>query len=547
MRESDVRPITTDSARVVASGNPFLLGGLAIAAKLVTIFVARVFCAKSWPFLQAISLSTFLIRKRSSEIKISKAAEIFLEPLCSLAGPVLWTTISQHVLRWCWPDAYRTLRFWRRLLPIYAGYMKTKLEVRKKSCEERDQAWALRHEWGGKKVYDLIIDMSGFYVKSAQILASKADFVPEAWSKHLVKLLDDAPPRPFHEVELTIRQQLAMCPLETFPSGKDRLVPLDAVFWEVEKVPLASASIAQVHGGTLKKGMRIVIKVQHKGMDVLMSSDLRNIAWLAKFLRGQLPVDLVPIVKEIQSTIPLEFDFKREVWFMNAIKKSLEDNGFNQIVCPFPLMELCSKRLIVMQRVDGVPFSQILNSSNLHLQSRIPEAIKAVEYLIRAYGQMLFLDGVFHADPHAGNLFLLSDGRLGLLDYGQSKQIDRTLRQKLARMILALCDGNEFSIALALLDIDMVFQPTDGVNVPLNTVAIAARILFDVCYVEEATVSPMAQNSILRLIPLKKFNQALWMVVRTNLLLRGLCHSLKLDISAARIWKPYALTALKSS
>lgn len=525
---------------------PALLGGLATAAaKLATVLVTRIFCAKAWSFLQAASLSTFFISKRSREVKISKGAKIVLEPLRWLAGPVLWTTVSQHILRWCWPDAYRTLRFWRRLLPIYTGYICTKWQVRKKSYEEREKAWAHRHEWGGEKVYELILDMSGFYVKSAQILASKAEFVPEAWTKHLSKLLDNAPPRPFREVERSIQEQLGKCSWGASLSNRNGFVPLDAVFLELEKVPLAAASIAQVHGGTLQNGMRVVVKVQHRGMETLMRSDLRNIAWLAKFLQGQLPVDIFSIVKEIQSTIPLEFNFEREVWFMNAIKTSLEVNGFKQIACPFPCTEFCSKRLIVMERIDGVPFTQILHPLKGDFQSRLSEAVQAVQYLLEAYGQMIFVDGVFHADPHAGNLFLLSDGRLGLLDYGQSKEIDKTLRQKLSHMILALCEGDELSIALALLDIGVVFQPADAAHVPLRRVATAARILFDVCFIEEATVSPMSRNSILKEIPLKKFNQGLWMVIRTNLLLRGLCFSLNMNISAAKIWRPYAITAIQ--
>lgn len=521
-------------------------GGLAVAAtKLAAVLASKVFCARSWPFLQTASLSTFLIGKRCGDVKVSKAAKIILEPLYWLSGPVLWTTISQHVLSWCWPDAYRTLRFWRRLLPIYTRYITTKWQVRNKSFDERERVWAKRHEWGGRKVYELILDMSGFYVKSAQILASKAEFVPGAWTRYLSKLLDSAPPRPFHEVEHTIRQELRECPWGTSLNKQKAAPPLDAVFLDLEKVPVATASIAQVHGGTLQDGTQIVVKVQHKGMETMMRSDLRNIVWLAKFLQGQLPVDLYPIVKEIQNTIPLEFNFEREVWFMDAIKDSMEANQFKQIVCPLPYKEFCTKKLIVMQKVDGLPFTQIIHPSEGGSHPRLSEALQAVQYLLEAYGQMIFVDGVFHADPHAGNLFLLPDGRLGLLDYGQSKQIDRGLRKKLSQMILALCDGNSFSIAMALLNIGVVFEPDDAVNVPLDRVATAGRILFDVCYVEEATVSPMSQNSILKEIPLKKFNQEVWMVIRTNLLLRGLCFTLKLNISAAKIWRPYAMAAIQ--
>ncbi|MCO5606252.1 hypothetical protein L7F22_060439 [Adiantum nelumboides] len=620
-------------------------GGLAVAAaKFATVLASKVFCAKSWPFLQTASLSTFFIRKHYSDFKLRTlesaylADEIVHLALTSLpagnmaCGKRCFTKFifltQKSVMYEEWKlygkgqvnplihehpdafmvdvesisikdamvyddvvsidglfdelladanspmkldikhevfmqedkedmflenydvmtyDAYRTLRFWRRLLPIYTRYITTKWQVRNKSYAEKDKVWAQTHEWGSKKVYELILDMSGFYVKSAQILASKAEFVPGAWTRHLSKLLDSAPPRPFHEVSRTIRQQLKESSWGASMQKHKIAPPLEAAFSDLEKAPLATASIAQVHGGTLRDGTRIVVKVQHRGMETMMRSDLRNIVWLAKFLQGQLPVDLYPIVKEIQNTIPLEFNFEREVRFMGAIKGSMEVNQVKQIVCPSSHTEYCTKKLIVMERIDGVPFTQIIHPSKGDVHPRLGEALQAVRHLLEAYGQMIFLDGVFHADPHAGNLFLLPDGRLGLLDYGQSKEIDRGMRRKLSRMVLALCDGNSFSIALALLDIGVVFEPADAVNVPLDRVATAARILFDVCYVEEATVSPMAQNSILTEIPLKKFNQEVWMVIRTNLLLRGLCFSLKLNISAAKIWRPYAMTAIQGS
>ncbi|KAH7433361.1 hypothetical protein KP509_07G065200 [Ceratopteris richardii] len=421
--------------------------------------------------------------------------------------------------------------------------MKTKWQVRNKSLAEREKVWSQRHEWGGQKVYELIVDMSGFYVKSAQILASKGEFVPGAWTKHLSKLLDSVPPHPFHEVKHTIQKQLRESPWGM--SRSKQKASIDCIFLNIEKVPLAAASIAQVHGGILQDGTQVVVKVQHRGMETMMRSDLRNLVWLARFLQGQLPVDLYPIVKEIRNTIPLEFNFEREIWFMDAIKKSMRDNQFGQIVCPSPCKEFCTKKLIVMERIDGVPFTQILHPSEGNTHPRVSEAMQAVQYLLEAYGQMIFLDGVFHADPHAGNLFLLPDGKLGLLDYGQSKEIDRSLRHKLSRMVLALCEGNNLAIALALLDMGLVFEPADVVRFPLERIATAARILFDVCYVEEATVSPMSQNSILKEIPLKKFNQEVWMVIRTNLLLRGLCFSLKLELSASNIWRPFAMSALK--
>lgn len=469
-------------------------------------------------------------------------------PVHYLYASAIGMTIAEPIVKWSNPDLARTIRFWQHLLPIYLGYMKTRWLVRNKSMQERDKSWAKTHEWGGQMVHNLVLDLSGFYVKSAQILATKADFVPEAWTKHLSCHLDNTPPRPFSEVEYSIRQQLLRSPQgPSFAKDKNGLVPLGVVFSHVENIPIAAASIAQVHGGFLKDGTRIVIKVQHLRMETMMRYDLRNLAWVARFLKNQLPVDLEPIVKEIQSTIPLEFDFEREAWFMETIKRNLEKNNFRHIVCPTPYLNLCTKRLIVMQRLDGIRFTQVLcPSASEDLLARIPEIVRSIHILLQAYGQMLFVDGIFHADPHAGNLLLLLDGRLGLLDYGQCKVLDTETRLKLAKLVLALSDNDDDEIARTLLDAEMVFENITGDNICVSDFSTVARILFDVSYVEEATVSPTAQNSILRRIPLKSFNRSLWLVVRAIFILRGLCFMLKIDTSAATIWRPYALLALQA-
>jgi len=447
-------------------------------------------------------------------------------PVHYLSASVIGMRVAELIVKWSNPDLSRTIRFWQHLLPIYLGYMKTKWLLRNKSMQERDESWAKTHEWGGQKVHNLVLDLSGFYVKSAQILATKADFVPEAWTKHLSSHLDNTPPRPFSEVEYSIRQELLRSPQgPSFPKDKNALVPLGVVFSHVEKIPIAAASIAQVHAGFLKDGTRIVIKVQHLRMETMMGSDLRNLAWVARFLKNQLPVDLEP----------------------ETIKRNLEKQNFRHIVCPIPYLNLCTKRLIVMQRLDGIRFTQVLcpNASE-DLLARIPEMVGSIHSLLQAYGQMLFVDGVFHADPHAGNLLLLLDGRLGLLDYGQCKVLDAETRLKLAKIVLALSDNDDVEIARALLDAEMVFENITGDDISVSDFSTVARILFDVSYVEEATVSPTAQNSILRRTPLKSFNRALWLVVRAIFILRGLCFMLKIDTSAATIWRPYALVALQA-
>ncbi|KAL3692088.1 hypothetical protein R1sor_005739 [Riccia sorocarpa] len=533
--------------QVISASNlgVLLTGGLTALLKIGALLLTRTFCDDIWPYLQVFSVCALSINPLKS--LVPKVSRINIGPLQGLVGPIIGLTVARPLVSWGLPDLYRTARFWRRLLPIYCGYMKTKYSAKGKSRDKQQEMWSTRHEWGGERVHRLVLDLSGFYVKSAQILATKADFVPEPWIRRLSNHLDNAPPRPFPEVERSICRELGRCPLRSsLPVDPKGLVPLDAVFSEVETSCIAAASIAQVHGAVLKDGERVVIKVQHLGMEVVMKSDLRNIVWVAKFLEGQLPFDLSPVVREIQKTIPLEFDFQREMSFMSKIKSNLEQGGYNRIVCPKPVVDLCAKRLLVMQRLEGIPFTRILHPhAPEELKCRIPEVVDAVAYLVHAYGQMFLVDGVFHADPHAGNLLLLDDGRLGLIDFGQSKVLEDSVRKKLAIMMVALYDNKEAEIASALKGLGMKFRDASGGAVSDSTLAVMARIMFDTCYVQEATVSPMSPESILRNTPLTSFNQALWLVVRALVILRGLCYGLRMDVSACTIWRPYALKALE--
>jgi aarF domain-containing kinase len=133
-----------------------------------------------------------------------------------------------------------------------------------------------------------------------------------------------------------------------------------------------------------------------------------------------------------------------------------------------------------------------------------------------------------------------------LMIWEQSKVLQNCVRIKLARMIQALANKEDGAIARALLDLGLVFEDINGGVVSESRLATMARILFDTCYVAEATVSPMSQDSLLRTTPLRAFNQAIWMVVRTLVILRGMCFALKMDLSATTIWLPFAQAALQS-
>ena len=237
----------------------------------------------------------------------------------SLAPPVLARAVAGATLAATLPDVARTLRMWDGFLPLYARYRFTQWRWR----EDRgtpwpavDAAWERRHAWGAPRVHALLGGLGGYYVKAAQVLAAKGDFIPRAWLTPLSAMFDAMPPRPWRDVAADLERGLAASPdgkassLGGVSAGRS-LVPwrplrrplTEAVFAFVDPVPLATASIAQVHAATLSPGSladhgwagwsgAAVVKIQNARARGLMDSDVRNLGRLAAFVQSIMPFDV---------------------------------------------------------------------------------------------------------------------------------------------------------------------------------------------------------------------------------------------------------------
>lgn len=355
----------------------------------------------------------------------------------------------------------------------------------------------------------------------------------------------------------------------------------DKLFTHIEHEALAAATIAQVHVAYLRyappfhsnsdksndnsalydEKKKVVFKVQKLGVEALIKSDLRNMKKVARFLRPYLPFDLTPIADESYIQIPLEFDFEREMNLMKRIRSSLLENGHNSILVPRAVEELSSPRLIVMEYMAGIPFSKILkvkqqldrdgeNSSDPEefqdiVHNLLPLVENAFRKLLDAFGQMIFIDGTFHADPHAGNLLLKHNGDIVLLDFGQSKELPNETILFLSQLVDMLSEGDEDTIIEAMNASGMEMTDTrDGKEAERNVIIKSAYIFFDTRYIEEATENPFdPENSLIKYTNVG-FNSEMWMIVRFIVLLRGMFYQFNLDISAVDIWQKYAQKAL---
>uniref|UniRef100_A0A0D9WWX8 ABC1 atypical kinase-like domain-containing protein n=1 Tax=Leersia perrieri TaxID=77586 RepID=A0A0D9WWX8_9ORYZ len=216
---------------------------------------------------------------------------------------------------------------------------------------------------------------------------------------------DRAPPVPYNEIESILREELQQ--------------PLDSVYEYIDPVPIASASIAQVHGARLKSSQKdVVIKVLKPGIEDTLVADLNFIYVVARvleFLNPELQrTSLVGIVKDIKESMLEEVDFRKEATNVEAFQRYIEAMGFDrQAKAPFVYRHCSTKRVLTMERLYGVPLTDLDS-----IRSLVPDPeLTLVTALNVWFGSLISCES-FHADVHAGNLWLLRDGRVGFLDFG---------------------------------------------------------------------------------------------------------------------------------
>jgi len=293
------------------------------------------------------------------------------------------------------------------------------------------------------------------FVKMGQILSTRPDLIPPAYIAEFKKLQDSVGPIPFEEIRAVAEEDL----------GKT----LEEAFAEVDPEPLASASIGQVHVVVLTDGKKAAMKVQRPGIERVIRQDLailRGIATLAKGSGLAEPLDPVAIVREFERSILRELDYIVEGRATDMFRE--QHAGDDQIVVPEVYWDQCAKRVLTMEFVDAVKVSDIARLREAgHDTARI--AAKLVDVIL----EQIFIFGRFHADPHPGNLMVLADGRLALIDFGMSGHFDRSTRHALIEIIADVASGDHHQLADHLLAHDIL-----GYDADLRAVRKELRELF---------------------------------------------------------------------
>ncbi len=274
------------------------------------------------------------------------------------------------------------------------------------------------------------------FVKLGQLLATRPDLIPLEFSEEFKKLHDQVSGVPFKDVENILVRHFG--------------APLNEIFAAFDEVPMAAASIAQVHRAQLKDGSSVVVKVQRPGLERVIQDDMQILRLLADLCEKYLP-ELRPynprgIVAEFGRSMEFETNFVVEANNVRRFQANFRDDP--DIKIPEVYGEYTGRRVLVLEALDGIPMS--------HSNALKQEGIDREEVLrrgLKAYMKMVYTDGLFHGDLHAGNVLVMPGGQLGLIDFGIVGRLNRKTQSAIANMFLALAEEDYDRLAYMYVDL----------------------------------------------------------------------------------------------
>jgi ubiquinone biosynthesis protein len=277
------------------------------------------------------------------------------------------------------------------------------------------------------------------FIKLGQLLSSRPDLLPDVYIEELGRLVDEVPPVPYSEIEPSISADLG-----------------PGAFVRIDEEPLAAASIAQIHPAILKDGRQDVVKVRRPGELEQVHVDLALVRSTADGVERASDtarlVQLRTLAEELETHLRAELDLREEASNTEVIARLLAD--YDDLVVPAVVRPWVSDRVLVLERIDA---EKLGPGHGLP-----PERAQALaRTFFRAYVRQVTLAGVYHADPHRGNVLLTGDGRLALLDFGLIGRLDDDTRRTLALLLVAVAQNRADAVADLILGLSLTSLESD--------------------------------------------------------------------------------------
>jgi Predicted unusual protein kinase len=323
--------------------------------------------------------------------------------------------------------------------------------------------------------------MGATYIKLGQFIASSPTLFPKEYVMEFQKCLDSTEPLQWNVIEKVIQKELGTRPIRS-------------VFESIDREPLASASIAQVHSAKLKTGQEVVIKVQKPAIDESLKADLSFLYVASRVLEFLQPdferTSLSAITGDIRNSMLEELDFEKEATNVEEFRWFLKENGLEDVAtAPKVYREYTTKKIMVMERLRGVSMldgDEIAKITN-------QDAEKTIITALNVWTQSVVTMPWFHADVHAGNLLVLEDGRVGFIDFGIVGRVSDKVFKAVNELSVALAAGNYREMAKALCNMGATDEEVDLENFAADI----ERVMGNLASVQtDITVTAMSDGSL---------------------------------------------------
>jgi predicted unusual protein kinase regulating ubiquinone biosynthesis (AarF/ABC1/UbiB family) len=429
----------------------------------------------------------------------------------------------------------RLVRIYATTARVLASYLWLRVRRPLLTPAEYSARLTSRHHANARRIRDAIIAAGGLFIKVGQLISILTNFLPAEFRQELEGLQDQLPPRPFEEITARIRAELGAAP--------------DDLFQEFDRTPIATASLAQVHAATLTDGRRVAVKTQHADIERIARVDLDTIRILLKIVQFFTGVrGIESYHPEISQMIAEELDFSKEADNIERIGRNFA--GDPMVRCPSVVHERSSRRVLTTVFVDGTKITAFDALAARGFERRV-----LAERIVTAYCKMIFVDGVYHADPHPGNIFVAPDGAIVFVDFGAVGVLAPHMKQGIPAFFEGVIRRDPKAITDAIRTMGFVAHDAGRGDVAGRAIAYFQQRFLEQIAAESWSLGSLQVDMRTRLEALAdlrkldiSFRQLTstfqvpkdWVLLeRTLLLLLGLCTELDPSWSPMTVIRPY--------